>query len=126
VIAFSKIYGFMGEYSHFPEKDGTIFCVTHNNWNLLNPILNIPIKIKRHKNGDTQDWYGTFNSDILNPYYFKGQYIIEDPGVHDEDGWHEIYLFEKKAKKLMGFNLHYLKAKKWVEDEGYYIEKNAK
>ncbi|HEY8784295.1 MAG TPA: hypothetical protein VIM16_21890 [Mucilaginibacter sp.] len=122
-IAFRKVYRFIGDYLHFPEKDQTIFTLKYNWWNLFNPILNIPIKIKRYKKDDSQNWTGTFNSDILNPFYFKGQYIIDDPGINDEDGWHEIYLFEKKSNKLIAFNLHHLEGKTWVVDQGYYIQK---
>lgn len=127
-IAFNKIHRFIGKYSHYPLKDDQItFTLKYNKRNLFNPILNIPIEIDRYKEGDSQNWSGTFNSDILNAYYFKGQYIIKEPGVHDKDGWHEVYLFEKAPRKLIAFNLHYLNENnRWVVDEGYYIEKNKK
>jgi hypothetical protein len=126
-IGFREIHKFMGDYSHFPlNNDQIIFTLSYNKWNMFNPILNISIKIARHnkQEKDTQDWSGTFNSDILNAYYFKGQYIIKEPSIGDKDGWLEIYLFKKKANKLIAFSLHYLDDKKrWVADEGYYIEK---
>lgn len=133
LIAFCRIYRFFGDYCHPEEKDDdTNFKVSHTSgWNFISPIPNISITITRKgKSTPNQDWHGIFNSDILHIFYFKGIYIINDPGVHDSDGWHEIYLFEKHTKKKkpiirIGFNLHYLdeKEKRWLIDRGYYIEK---
>src|SRR5258708_35960412 len=89
LFALRMIHRFFGNFKHIVtndvEKDSTNFRVSYQWKTFFNPIPNISIKIQRKNNTDTMDWNGVFNSDILNPYYFKGLYIIDKPGPNDED-----------------------------------------
>ena len=77
------------------------------------------------------DWTSTFHSDILNLFYFKGIYIITDPGPFDSNGWLEMICFEymdKKEKQTIriAFRVNFIDNTKrqWISDGGYYIEKD--
>lgn len=116
---------FFGKYKHLQSntEDNTEFLVTYNWLTFLHPIPSISISITRI-NHDQGDWNGTFNSDILNPLYFKGLYIIKDIKSDSRDGWHEVYFFKKDKEVRIAFNLHYLDNNNhWVNDGGYYITK---
>jgi hypothetical protein len=113
-------------------------CVIFN----IRPASNLTIKIKRIENNNS-DWKGKFEGDILNPYFFKGFYQIEnrdiagEPGK-DADGWMDLnfqYLTAQNKMRI-GIQLHYVvmvnqeiakdvwkDQKQWKDQDGYYIEK---
>lgn len=132
-ISYWRIRGFIGKYKHFDKEviaDDKVYFVMNFLWlSFLSPIPTIAVKIERLSlDGITKsDWKGIYVSDILNPFYFKGTYIIKDDYIKttsdgDQDGWHELNFFNSNPKKI-GLTLHYLKNKKWVNEDGYFIAK---
>lgn len=107
LIAFIKIRKFMGDYTHFRDikeaNDKVIFIVSNNWMHLFIPIPNMTIKIirKDYENLKSHYWRGIFNSDILNPLQFKGNYLIRgDDYGNEKTGWHDVYLFEDIPLKI--------------------------
>lgn len=141
VYSFAMFRRFLGSYSEIPSSPSEAdylkkikFKVSYNWCNLFTPVLNISININRKNTveHDSMDWTGIYHSDILNLFYFKGIYIITNPGPGDSNGWHEMLCFDYRnnGKKRMriAFRVNYIKigTRQWISDGGYYIEKDLR
>ncbi len=139
LYSYFRIINFLGSYREVPKPSAETqnlekvrYTISHNILNLLTPVLHITVKIARTNTGgrDRMDWQGKYYSDILNPFHFKGIYIITNPGPNDSDGWHEMLCFIHKERngkvvRRVATKINYLNisTSKWQSDGGYFIEK---
>lgn len=119
------------------ENGSDEFELQYSYWNFITPLPCLKIKIIAKTNSGEDNWKGSYVSDILNPWFFKGTYVTKtyEQGL---PGYHELTFLEKENKEKenefqIAVRISYLKLEtingkdklQWKDLDGYYMKSNV-